>query len=114
MANAQARALRKSLTDAERKLWRVLRALPADGSHFRRQSPIGPYIADFVHHRAKLVIEVDGGQHADNGRDRTRDAWFEAQGYRVIRFWNNEVLGNTEAVVTTIIAESERRMAHMG
>ena len=102
------------MTDAERKLWQVLRALPNEQSHFRRQAPIGSYIADFVHHRAKLVIEVDGGQHDERkDRDRVRDAWLESQGYRVLRFWNNEVLGNTEGVVTAIISEAELRMMHM-
>lgn len=105
MANEQARHLRRNLTEAERKLWIYLREKKADGFHFRRQCPIGPYIADFLCYAAKLIIEVDGGQHGmEDGfeRDRRRTAWLETNGYRVIRFWNNDVLGNIEGVVEVI------------
>jgi very-short-patch-repair endonuclease len=104
MANEQARHLRLNLTEAERKLWSYLRE-KADGFHFRKQCPIGPYIADFLCYAVKLVIEVDGGQHGmEDGleRDRQRTAWLEANGYRVIRFWNNDVLGNIEGVAEMI------------
>jgi adenine-specific DNA-methyltransferase len=103
MANERARALRQNLTDAERRLWFHLRRKQLNGHRFRRQVPIGPYIADFVCLDAKLVIEVDGGQHSDNAaNDARRTALMEAQGFRVIRFWNDEVLGNTDGVLDTI------------
>ncbi len=100
-----ARALRKNTTDAERKLWRELRRLKPFGFHFRRQVPIGPYVADFLCHSSKLVIELDGGQHnepADIAYDRRRTAWLGTQGYQVLRFWNNDVMLNAEGVHTVI------------
>ena len=88
------------MTDAERALWRLLRESFSD-QHFRRQVPIRHFITDFLSHRAKLVIEVDGGQHGDESdADRTR--FIEAEGYRVIRFWNNDVLGNPDGVWSVI------------
>jgi very-short-patch-repair endonuclease len=100
-----AQALRASLTNAERKLWGALRARQLLGAKFRRQVPIGAYVADFLCHDARLVVEVDGGQHAESSRDQRRDRWFSEQGFRVLRFWNNEVLGNLEGVLTVIAAE---------
>lgn len=98
----RARSLRNNMTDAERRLWRCLRHKQL-GAKFRRQVPIGRYIADFVSFEAKLVIEVDGGHHAEQvDDDAARTAWFESQGFRVMRFWNNEVLGETDAVVASI------------
>jgi very-short-patch-repair endonuclease len=103
MANERARALRGNLTDAELRLWARLRRKQVDGHRFRWQVPIGPYIADFVCLDAKLVIEVDGGQHNDDTlRDARRTALMEAQGFRVLRFWNNDVLGNIEGVLEII------------
>jgi very-short-patch-repair endonuclease len=93
-----ARVLRKSMTDAERKLWSLLRDRQLDGHKFRRQHPLGSYVLDFACLEQKLVVEVDGGQHAESERDRQRTAWLEAQGWRVIRFWNNDVLSNPESV----------------
>ena len=90
------------MTDAERKLWRMLREHFADW-HFRRQVPIRHFIADFASHRAKLVIEVDGGQY-ETEADAPRSAALEQEGYQVIRFWNNEVLGNPDGVWTAIDA----------
>ena len=93
------------MTDAERKLWSVLKSHQLDGYGFRRQAPMGPYYADFVCHEIRLVVELDGSQHGEPdglARDRRRDAWFEARGYRVLRFWNNDVLANAEGVVTAI------------
>jgi very-short-patch-repair endonuclease len=101
---SNAPALRRSMTDAERKLWRVLRARQFAAAEFRRQEPIGPYVADFVCYKQRLVIEVDGGQHAESARDRFRDRWFEQNAFRVLRFWNNEVLNNLEGVSTAIIS----------
>ena len=95
--------LRNNLTDAEQRLWSRLRRRQIGGHRFRRQHPIGPYVVDFVCLAEKLVIEVDGGQHANQaGHDNRRTAWLESRGYRVARFWNNEVLGNTDGVVQVI------------
>jgi very-short-patch-repair endonuclease len=101
----RARALRARMTDAERKLWYALRDRRFAGFKFRRQVPVGPFIADFVCFSERLVIEVDGGQHADSLRDRRRDHWFKANNFRVLRFWNNEVLKNLEGVMTLLAAE---------
>jgi len=84
------------MTDAEQKLWRVLRSR-ASGAKFRRQVPLGPFVVDFVCFEARLIVELDGGQHADNPRDTRRDRYFSDQGYRVLRFWNNDVLGISTA-----------------
>ncbi len=100
-----ARRLRRSLTGAERLLWKHLRAHRFGRAGFRRQSPMGPYIVDFVYHKAKLVIEIDGGQHAEAEQiaaDRRRTVWLAARGYRVMRFWNNEVLKNIDGVLDKI------------
>jgi very-short-patch-repair endonuclease len=102
-----ARRLRKTSTDAEIKLWRHLRQMPMLGSHFRRQVPVGPYVADFACMATKLLIELDGGQHGepDNAnRDEARTRWLEAEGYRVIRFWNNEIMSNIDGVMEAIYA----------
>jgi len=99
-----ARQLRRNSTPAERKLWRYLRSRSLAGFKFVRQEPIGPYVVDFVCREQRLVIEVDGGHHADNDRDSVRERWLIAHHYRVLRFWNNEVLGNIEGVWDTIFA----------
>ena len=102
--NRNARDLRRNLTDAERALWRHLRQRQVAGLKFRRQHPIGHYILDFVCLEARLVIELDGGQHADRqGEDHERTAWLEARGYRVLRFWNTDVLGNPEGLLELIL-----------
>ena len=85
-------------------MWAVLRNSQMEGAKFRRQQPIGPYVVDFCCWQAKLVIEVDGGQHADNPEDDRRTQWLSERGWRVIRFWNNEVLDNLEGVRTAITA----------
>ena len=103
----RARELRSRMTDTERKLWFALRDRRFAGFKFRRQVPIGPFIADFVCFEARLVIEVDGGQHADSVQDRRRDRWFAANKFRVMRFWNNEVRSNLEGVLT-LLAEALR------
>jgi very-short-patch-repair endonuclease len=99
-----ARAMRANPTDAEQKLWQHLRhRLAKPGTHFRRQVQIGRYIADFASHKAKLIIEVDGGQHGErSASDAERTRLFEANGYRVLRYWNNEVLANIEGVLDDI------------
>ena len=101
---SRARAMRLAPTEAERKLWWNLRhRLTVPGSHFRRQVRLGPYIVDFVCHGLRIAIEVDGGQHAAQiDRDARRTRFLEAHGYRVLRFWNNEVLANIDAVLEVI------------
>ncbi len=89
-------------TEVEKKLWQHLRQPPFKHHHFRRQATIGPYFADFASHQLKLVIEVDGGQHADNASDEKRTRYLQANGYRVLRFWNNDVLENMPGVLSTI------------
>ena len=100
-----ARKLRGDMTDAELRLWSHLRASQLGGTKFIRQHPIGPYVVDFACRSARLAIELDGGQHADNPADDARTAVIEAHGYRVIRFWNNDVLQNTNGVLTAILEE---------
>jgi len=103
MASSRARQLRKNPTDAERRLWARLRYRQVDGFRFRRQVPIGPFIADFACLERRLLIEVDGGQHAvDPASDAERTRWLESRGYRVLRFWNHDVLRNTEGVLVAI------------
>jgi len=101
MPNLIARKLRRRPTDAEVRPWSRLRRHQLDGRRFRRQVPIGPYVADFVCLDARLIVEVDGGQH-DEARDGARTAWLKSQDFNVVRFWNNDVLGNTEGVVEAI------------
>ncbi len=100
MPIARARQLRSTMTDAERTLWRALRRKQLDGHRFRRQHPIGRYIVDFFCPEAKLIVELDGGQHAEQADyDADRTEWLEARGYRVVRYWNPDVLGNLEGVL---------------
>ncbi len=104
-SNARARELRREQTKAEQKLWRLLRDRQLEGAKFRRQMPIGPYITDFACPIARLVIELDGGQHADQqAHDEARTRILVTQGYRVLRFWNNEVMENLEGVAEAIRA----------
>ena len=104
MSLAQAKKLRSSMTDAERRLWYRLRAHRFDGHKFKRQVPIGPYIVDFACLGRKLVIEVDGGQHVESRSDITRDRYLSSEGFRVLRFWNNDVLRNTEGVLEMVLS----------
>lgn len=97
-----ARKLRNNLTEAEKYLWHILRAENL-GHKFRRQAQIGNYIVDFVCFKEKVIIEIDGGQHAESKSDKTRDEWLESQGFTILRFWNNEVLENRDGVVQKII-----------
>ena len=99
----RARDLRTQPTDAERKFWPYLRGEQLGGHRFRRQHPIPPYIADFACIEAKLIIEVDGGQHADSSYDMARDRHLRLHGWRVLRFWNNDVLSNPEGVAEEIL-----------
>ena len=97
-----AKSMRQNMTDAEQLLWKHLRAHRLSGQKFRRQQPIGPYIVDFVHFKARLIIECDGGQHNGSKPDRRRDAWLEDQGFKVLRFWNHDILNRTEAVLSRL------------
>jgi very-short-patch-repair endonuclease len=104
---ASARRLRQRATPAEVRFWKALERLPIDGSHFRRQVPIGPYVVDFACLSVRLVVELDGGHHGEpeqSRRDAARTAWLEAEGYRVLRFWNDEVQSNVNGVLDTIYA----------
>jgi very-short-patch-repair endonuclease len=103
----RARVLRCDATEAEKKLWQHLRQAPFKQHHFRRQATIGPYFADFASHQLKLVIELDGGQHAGSASDEMRTRYLEAFDYRVLRFWNNDVIGNMPGVLSAIDAAIE-------
>ncbi len=105
---SRARRLRRDATDAERALWSILHGRQLAGYKFRRQTPIGPYIVDFVCKQQRLIVEVDGGQHQDQrSYDDKRTQALESEGYRVIRFWNNEVLTDLSAVADAILMELE-------
>jgi very-short-patch-repair endonuclease len=103
-AKSRARAMRRTPTEAERKLWYALRDRRMQTVKFRRQAPIGDYIADFLCVEHRLVIGVDGSQHAQNVADAARDDWLGREGYRVLRFWNHEVLTARDSVLATIAA----------
>ncbi len=98
-----ARSLRRNQTEAERALWYQLRDKRLLGLKFRRQHPYGRYILDFVCLEARLVIELDGGQHQDSPADRERDAWLAAQGFQTLRFWNHDVLTQPYAVLERLL-----------
>ena len=103
----RAKQLRSNTTEPERILWRALKQISVYGTHFRRRVPIGPYVADFACLRARLLIELDGGHHAQGeiaAKDESRTRWLEQEGYRVIRFWNAELSGNLNGVLDTIYA----------
>jgi len=102
---ALARNLRSEETKAERTLWSRLRNRQLEGAKFRRQQPLGAYIVDFVTFEHRLVVEIDGGQHGAaeaRERDASRTAWLQENGYRILRFWNNDVLGNMDGVLERI------------
>lgn len=99
----RARQLRRDQTDAEQTLWARLRDRQLCGAKFRRQHPIGPFVTDFCCPKRKLVVELDGGQHAEEiAADQKRSRFLEAQGYRVLRFWNHDVLSDTASVLERI------------
>jgi very-short-patch-repair endonuclease len=102
------RHLRRRTTIAERVLWNRLRSRALCGMKFVRQEPVGPYIIDLVCREQRLVIEVDGGQHAESPRDAIRDRWLRNHGYRVLRFWNNDVIANTDGVLEAIVDTLQR------
>ena len=100
----RSRSLRINSTEAETVLWNRIRNRQVAGQKFVRQQPIGRYICDFVCREKLIVIEVDGGQHAESAHDALRDGYLQGEGYRVLRFWNNEVLSNIEGVLLVIDA----------
>ena len=101
--NPHARRLRREATDAERRLWYYLRNRRLGGLKFKQQETIGPFIADFACIECKLIVEADGGQHSD-ARDAARTDYLESLGWRLLRFWNNDILQQTDAVLQTILA----------
>jgi len=108
-ADTRARRLRQNMTEAERRVWQIPRSHQMNGYKFRRQVPIGRYIADFVCHEARLIVEIDGGQHDRSPpREAERSEFLENEGYRLLRFWNNEVLANLDGVHETIADELSR------
>jgi len=100
----RAKRLRREMTDAEKKLWVHLRDQRLGGFKFRKQQPIGPYIADFVCQSRRLIVEADGSQHLESAHDLCRDAFLMSKGYRVLRFWNNHILLEMDGVLTAIHA----------
>jgi very-short-patch-repair endonuclease len=101
----RAKSMRSEMTDAEAALWKQLRAHRLKGLSFRRQAPMGSFIVDFVCHEHRLIIELDGGQHANERQarnDRMRQTWLNAKGYRILRFWNSDVLRHRQSVLATI------------
>ncbi len=103
MSTERPRALRKNPTEAERSLWKHLRLRQLEGEKFRRQQPLGRYVVDFICLEKRLIVELDGGQHAEQvASDAERTAWLEARGFRIMRFWNHHVLSTVEAVMEAI------------
>ena len=103
MTTQHARQLRNNMTEAERRLWQRLKARQLHGMKFRRQQPIGHFVVDFACLERRLIVEVDGGQHAEQAQaDSERSRWLESLGYQVLRFWNNEVMEHLDAVTQTI------------
>ncbi|MDO8875240.1 MAG: DUF559 domain-containing protein [Pseudolabrys sp.] len=108
-STTRARSMRREATDAERKLWLLLRDRRLGGAKFRRQAPVGRYIADFVCLRLKLIVEADGGQHAENRYDLERDRWLGKEGYIVVRYSNSDILNNRDGVLTDLYDRVEQR-----
>ncbi|CAA6603649.1 conserved hypothetical protein [Rhodospirillaceae bacterium LM-1] len=109
ISTGKARSLRQAMTDAERRLWSILRGRNLGGFKFRRQHPCGSYVLDFACIERMLAVEADGGQHADSEADLRRTKWLESQGWRVMRFWNNDILANTDGVAAVILQELQDR-----
>jgi adenine-specific DNA-methyltransferase len=113
---ANAKRLRQDMTDVERKLWRALRNGRFAGVKFRRQVPLGPYIADFLSYEARLIIEPDGSQHADCdnlARDTMRDMFLKSQGYHVLRFWNFQINSNFIATLDQIYSTLAKSVPYL-
>ena len=107
---ARARSLRRDSTEVERRLWGRLRDRRLGGRKFVRQMPVGPFFADFGCREARLIVELDGAQHAESRRDESRDAFLVSQGFRVLRFWNQEVMSDIGTVCETIVAALDGRL----
>ena len=105
-----ARSLRRAMTEAERQLWYKLRDRRLGGFKFVRQHPVGPFFADFCYRDGKLIVELDGSQHAESKRDARRNAYLLSQGYRVLRFWNQDVSADIDSVCETILAAADGRL----
>ena len=103
MPNLQARAMRREPTEAERLLWARLRDRRLGGHKFRRQHPLGAFVADFACLERRLIVEANGEQHVESKHDADRTEWLRAQGWRVVRFWNNEVRENPDGVAEAIL-----------
>jgi very-short-patch-repair endonuclease len=110
-ATARARRLRRDETEAEYRLWGDLRNRLLNGFKFSRQIPIGPYFADFICRETSLVVEIEGGQHSESPHDLVRTKFLNENGYSVLRFWNDEVLRERRAVLETVLAALEGRLA---
>jgi very-short-patch-repair endonuclease len=108
----RARAMRREPTDAERKLWHLLRDRRFSGFKFRRQVQIGPYVVDFVCPAKRLIVEADGGQHAESSYDEGRDTWLKAQGFRIRRFWNADILFRPDEVRDTLWHDLDGNTIH--
>ena len=106
-ALGNAKHMRANPTEAERALWQVLRNKRLSGWKFKRQQPIGRYIADFVCFAERLIVEADGSQHLESAYDCVRDDWLRSQDFRLLRFWNNDILKNPEGVLTSILVALE-------
>jgi very-short-patch-repair endonuclease len=114
-AYERARALRREMTEAEKKLWQMLRSRQTEGYRFRRRVPIGRFIADFACHEARLIVEIDGGQHDPSSElESTRTRFLEGEGYRVLRFWNHELLDNPDGARTVLVQHPRRVHPHPG
>ena len=113
-ATQKARNLRRNETEAEYRLWGHLRNRLMNGHKFSRQVPLGPYVADFICREHRLIIELDGSQHAESTHDLIRTKWLNSHGYSVLRFWNHEVLQERQAVLNTIVAVLDGRLFSRG
>ncbi len=102
----RARSMRRAPTEAEQRLWGLLRDRRLSGLKFRRQVPVGPYIVDFLCVGARLIVEADGSQHGDSRHDEVRDAYLAGEGWTVLRFWNHDVYRNRDSVMDTILARA--------
>ena len=111
---SQARRLQHALTDAEYQLWQLLRSRQLTDIKFRRQVPLGPWVVDFVSFEYMLVIEADGSQHADNTHDQIRDTDLRKRGFRILRFWNNDILTNADGVLQQVLETIEQSPSPRG
>ena len=109
-STAQARNLRRNQTDAENKLWYLLRSRRLVAMKFRRQTPVGPYIVDFVCLRRKVIVEADGSQHIESERDSVRDQWLAKEGFTILRYSNRDILKNPDAMLADLVLRLDERL----